>query len=99
MSSLRKLFQSAVKLDLISVRPVGNLELAWLALRNDAEFAARRAISLDPGFAPAKRILDLTLKRVVISPKPAVRGFRNDRRWSARTRHSTVKVPARRALS
>jgi hypothetical protein len=70
MSSLRKLFQSAVKLDLNSVRPVGNLELAWLALRNDAEFAARRAISLDPGFAPAKRILDLTLKRVVISPKP-----------------------------
>jgi tetratricopeptide (TPR) repeat protein len=69
-------FQAATKLEPGAAGPVSNLALAWLALRryHDAEFAARRALALDPDFRSAQRVLSLVLARVAIlpdQPKPS----------------------------
>jgi hypothetical protein len=68
-------FQAAMKLEPGAAGPVSNLALAWLALRRygDAEFAAQRALALDPGFRSVQRVLSLVLARVAIlanQPKP-----------------------------
>jgi tetratricopeptide (TPR) repeat protein len=68
-------FQEAIRLEPGDAGPVSNLALAWLALRrySNAEFAAQRALALDPGFGPAQRVLSLVLARVAIlanRPKP-----------------------------
>jgi tetratricopeptide (TPR) repeat protein len=65
-------FKAAIKLEPGAAGPVSNLALAWLALRryNDAEFAAKRALALDPGFRSAQQVLRLVLARVAIIPNP-----------------------------
>ncbi len=66
-------FQQATRLEPGDPGPVSNLALAWLALRrySDAEFAAQRALALDPGFRSAQRVLSLVLARVAILASPS----------------------------
>jgi len=65
-------FLAAIKADSHAVRPISNLAVAWLGLGRfrDAEFAARRAVILDPGADFAQRALHLALARVIVTADP-----------------------------